>query len=413
MKRERSSSSSSSQLHDDPLTMMQLNMKITHHNHNQGSSCSNREKIRVTTTTKKILPQEIIDEILYRLPVKSLLRFKCVSKRWLSVLSDSTFNLYYKRKPRSVFAITLKGKIPSHYTIDDDNASSIKAFSLNVLPLILEEYNNNHHYWLKTVSNACNGLVLLRISKDSLALFNPSTRCYSLNALTLDFLDSRSASYYTEIGLCYDAGIDDYKALVIIYRVYNDHRVLVSCLKSKRWVDITDHVPFDVGLSIRGPLVNGHIHWTIGTTIAYFETTRNTFEALPSPPDQHKYLIIGLGVLDECLCIGRRSRNITEDEVEVVAMKKYGVAESWTTLYVLSILNVSSNFWNLCPLLLTKNGEEVLFMSNREEIWAYNPTSNSYRKFDMPDDIPDDKVLCATSVVQTIVSPAVVLDAEQ
>ncbi|KAM7490060.1 hypothetical protein LguiA_032981 [Lonicera macranthoides] len=392
--------------------MMQLNKKNTHHNHNHGSSCSNGEKIRATTT--KILPQEIIDEILYRLPVKSLLRFKCVSKRWLSALSDSNFNLYYKKKSSSVFTIILNGNIPSVYYIDDDNVSSIKAFSLNVPPLILEEYNNIDHYWQRTISNACNGLVLLRISKDSLALFNPSTRCYSLNALTLDFLDSTSTSYYTDLGLCYNASMDDYKALVIIYCVYNSsvHHVFVSCLKSKKWVEIT-HVPFDVGHSIRGPLVNGHVHWTIGKTIAYFETTRNTFEALPSPPDHHKYLIIGSGVLDECLCIGRRSRNITEDEVEVVAMKKYGVAESWTTLYVLSILNVSSNFWDLCPLLLTKNGEEVLFMSNREEIWAYNPASNSYRKFDMPDDIPDDEVLCATSVVQTIVSPAVVLDAEQ
>ncbi|KAM7492944.1 hypothetical protein LguiB_027553 [Lonicera macranthoides] len=402
MKRERSSSSS--QLHDDPL-MMQLNKKITHHNHNQGSSCSNGEKIRVATTTK-ILPQEIIDEILYRLPVKSLLRFKCVSKRWLSAISDSTFNLYYQRKPGSVFALTLNGKIPSHYTIDDDNASSIKAFSLNVPPLILEEYDYHHYYWLKTISNSCNGLVLLRITEDSLVLFNPSTHCYSVKALTLDSMDSKKLSLFAlSIGLCYDTSIDDYKALVI-FPVYN-HCAFVSCLKSKRWVKIT-RVPFDVRLSIRGPLVNGYVHWTIETTIAYFEATRNAFEALPSPPNHHQYLIIGSGVLDECLCITRRRRNIIEDDIEVVAMKKYGVAESWTTLYVLSIFEVSRCFRCLYPILLTKNGEEVLFMRDREDIWAYNPTSKSYRKFDIP-----DRYLCATSVVQTIVSPAVVLGAEQ
>ncbi|KAM7492946.1 hypothetical protein LguiB_027555 [Lonicera macranthoides] len=406
MKRERSSSSSSSQLHDDPL-MMQLNKKNTHHNHNHGSSYSNGEKIRATTT--KILPQEIIDEILYRLPVKSLLRFKCVSKRWLSALSDSNFNLYYK-KSSSVFTIRLNRNIPSLYYIGGDNASFIKAFSLNLPPFILEEYNNNNFLWERTISNACNGLVLLRISKDSLVLFNPSTRCYSLNALTLDCFDSTSTVCYTSgIGLCYDANINDYKAVIIINLVYNAPRAFVSCLKSKRWVEITHVSPFDLGYLIRGPLVNGHIHWTTETTIAYFEVTRNTFEPLLSPPDHHQYFIIGSGVLDECLCIARRRRSIIEDDVEVVAMKKYGVAESWTTLYVLSILNVSSSFWDLCPLLLTKNGEEVLFMSKLEEIWAYNPTCKSHRKFDKP----DDEFLCATSVVQTIVSPAVVLDAEQ
>ncbi|KAM7492945.1 hypothetical protein LguiB_027554 [Lonicera macranthoides] len=292
---------------------------------------------------------------------------------------------------RSVYAITLNRNIPLLYYIDDDNASSIKAFSFNVPPLILEEYDNSNRYWQRTISNACNGLVLIRISKNSLVLFNPFTRCYSLKALTLDCFDPTSTFYYTSgIGLCYDASIDDYRALVIIRLVYNAHRAFVSCLKSKRWVQITHVPPFDLGYSIRGPLVNGHIHWIIGTTIAYFETTRNTFEALPSPPEHHQYLIIGSGVLDECLCIAR-TRNIIEDDVEVVAMKKYGAAESWTTLYVLSILNVSSSSWHLCPLLLTKNGEEVLFLRNQKEIWAYNPTSKSYRKFDIP-----VEHLCAT-----------------
>ncbi|KAL9411039.1 hypothetical protein AB3S75_044754 [Citrus x aurantiifolia] len=37
------------------------------------------------------LPQDIVADILSRLPVKSLLRFKCVSKPWFSLISDSQF----------------------------------------------------------------------------------------------------------------------------------------------------------------------------------------------------------------------------------------------------------------------------------------------------------------------------------
>ncbi|KAM7492947.1 hypothetical protein LguiB_027556 [Lonicera macranthoides] len=398
MKGQRPSSLPSSELHDD---------------HGSNSS-SNREKIRPTIT---ILPQEIVDEILYRLPVKSLLRFKCVSKRWLSTISHPDFNLYYKREFNSICAITLYSEILKVYSIADyeDNASSIKAYSVgenkkfekikaysfNVQPLILKQKYNIELSWQRIISNACNGLVLIRINTDRLVLFNPSTRWIGLKTLKLDCLvPSRRFSYdINTIGLCYDASIDVYKVVVTLISSIRTP-VFVFCWKNKRWVKIT-HIPFDLRQGIIGPLVSGHIHWTIETTIAYFEETRNTFEALPSPLYHRKYPIIGSGVLDRCLCIARKRDSIIEDDVEVVAMKNYGVAESWTTLYVLSIFKVSRRFWHLSPLLLTKNGEEVLFMTNDKQIWAYNPTSkNSYWKFD----IPIDTDSCATSLEQTLVS---------
>ncbi|EYU34226.1 hypothetical protein MIMGU_mgv11b021967mg, partial [Erythranthe guttata] len=40
---------------------------------------------------KHVIPEEIIEEILCNLPVKSLLRFKSVSKRWRFVISSEYF----------------------------------------------------------------------------------------------------------------------------------------------------------------------------------------------------------------------------------------------------------------------------------------------------------------------------------
>ncbi|KAI9201396.1 hypothetical protein LWI28_022902 [Acer negundo] len=37
------------------------------------------------------LPLELVDEILWTLPMKSLCRFKCVSKEWLNLISSTHF----------------------------------------------------------------------------------------------------------------------------------------------------------------------------------------------------------------------------------------------------------------------------------------------------------------------------------
>ncbi|KAM7488734.1 hypothetical protein LguiB_026218 [Lonicera macranthoides] len=88
---------------------------------------SKHKKERTMEWELPLIPDEIIDNILLRLPVKSLLRFKCVSKRWLSTISDPNF--HHKKEYESILVAELL-KTPtitvSLYSIDDDGSKVVK-----------------------------------------------------------------------------------------------------------------------------------------------------------------------------------------------------------------------------------------------------------------------------------------------
>lgn len=49
------------------------------------------QRKRLTLSPAVLVPDDILTEIFLRLPVRSLIRFKCVSKQWQSLISDQRF----------------------------------------------------------------------------------------------------------------------------------------------------------------------------------------------------------------------------------------------------------------------------------------------------------------------------------
>lgn len=54
-----------------------------------------RPKRDPTPSNPVVIPNDLIEEIVKLLPVKSLMRFKCVSKNWLSIITDPSFTSAY------------------------------------------------------------------------------------------------------------------------------------------------------------------------------------------------------------------------------------------------------------------------------------------------------------------------------
>ncbi|KAM7485681.1 hypothetical protein LguiA_001690 [Lonicera macranthoides] len=332
------------------------------------------------------LPDEIIDDILTRLPVKSVLRFKSVCKRWLSTISYPSF--HRKTEHESILLVEESDSDEvlnvSLYSIDD-NKLVTESFSLPV-PCNEKKYKRSE----TVVSNSCNGLVIIGFG-ESIFLFNPSTRYFA------KVLCCPHRYKYETVGLCYDATTNDYKVVLQLSQLYganlssNMATPDVASLKSKQWARVHFHFRFDASSVRGGPIVNGTLHWTVEDAIDRNQTNSliyqskkiiicydpcvNVFEEFPSPIGNAS-AIFCLGVLGGCLCMARFRGKFAEERIEVLKMKEYGVRESWTTLFF-----ISSDFR---PFLFTEdhevflkkkpvsNSSLFLFTKNREVLLKQN-----------------------------------------
>ena len=89
----------------------------------------------------KDLPEEVMLEILLRLPVKSLLRFKSVCKHWLSLISDPNFaKLHFERSSTShthriLYTVAFQAwSLDFNAPFHDDSAVSRLKFPLDSTP---------------------------------------------------------------------------------------------------------------------------------------------------------------------------------------------------------------------------------------------------------------------------------------
>src|ERR1044072_8275998 len=128
------------------------------------------------------LLEEVIIEILMRLPVKSLVRFKCVCKSWFSLISDphfasSHFELAAARTHRLLF-LAQSGSDSETRSIDLDAASfsddhDDSAFATIKLNFLLPPT------FIKSVVGSCRGFLFLDCNTN-LFLWNPSTGVHNL-----------------------------------------------------------------------------------------------------------------------------------------------------------------------------------------------------------------------------------------
>ncbi|KAL3533860.1 hypothetical protein ACH5RR_007381 [Cinchona calisaya] len=301
------------------------------------------------------IPQEIIFEILPWLPVKSLLRFKCVCKSWLSLISSSEFiKTHLKNSSKHnnyAFHIFVLQSSEIDYKIPFPGDYILSTYSLHSLlykdissiefvdSIVLDPILNDHP--IQSVGS-CNGLICIWSAPGVLTLWNPLTK----NSRILPCDDEgeplyendtniperlRGRSYVAANVFGYDDLNDDYK----VVRGYVDALAVYS-LRDQTW-KLIDDIPYyetDYFTDFEA-LVNGNMHWRRldGDGLSHFpiiislnlETEKCGKISLPD--DLAGEVNWYLKVVEGCIGI---VHHCDDGRLDIWVMKEYGVLESWT-----------------------------------------------------------------------------------
>ncbi|MCD7457595.1 hypothetical protein HAX54_035453 [Datura stramonium] len=320
--------------------------------------------------------EEIIMDILSRLPVKSLLRFKCVSKFWMTLISEPYFTRKHlnhaKNNQHSQKILLLNGEFSLQYSSDLTSASLspvqlVKDVQKLDLPFSREQR-------MCRLYCCYDGLALIGVGnypeykRLTLLLWNPSTR-ESIVLPDPEFPPDVLCTW----GLGYDSTSGDYKILRIDHRAHCE----ILALKSGSWREIDKH-PNDVYPAVFDDLkdslafVDGAFHWLDSyrhKPVVSFNISNEVYGEIPLPEgvlvaSNMDYIKDGISVFGGMLCVCSTHIHMLSLNYifKLWVMKDYGIKESWNQLFTIQGVNILS----ITPKYMFSDGEVLLLCIHLE-----------------------------------------------
>ncbi|XP_028774135.1 F-box/kelch-repeat protein At3g06240-like [Neltuma alba] len=293
----------------------------------------------------KDLPEDLMEEITVRLPVKSLLRFKCVAKSWYAVITNPSFIAKHLERSNSIAknqCLKLMFQSPTHQL-----PPSISLISNREQPCVIQDLelpcSKNDLKWILPYGQ-CNGIVFLCGDYEGdvrcLILWNPSTK--EVKAIPASPWQPKGINP-TNFGFGFDPITKDYKVVRFpICPLVRREQLLVEVynLSTNSWrkIDVDDVSFYESHkYSCVGSYLNGVYHWICRSLdetdkfIVSFDFSKEVFGIIQSPPgiassrSQNNHL----SVVDDRLAWAVKHDSI-DYRVEIWVMSEYGFESSWT-----------------------------------------------------------------------------------
>ncbi|KAM7497889.1 hypothetical protein LguiA_022303 [Lonicera macranthoides] len=372
------------------------------------------------------IPYELQLEVLSRLPVKSLLKFRCVSKYWNSLITGPNFITAHINQSLAShqtntthtlvrdYSFTHREEIFS-YRFDTDDISPFDEYEVLKCPT----RRNNGYYF--SIIGSCNGLLCLTEdiseSASNVFLWNPSIRRYL--TLPIPRVTSHLYKHLMSVhGFGVDPNTNDYKVVRISY-VLGDigdiirPQVEIYKLSALSWIDLSwDQIrgglpPFlCMGEYFRTQVfMNGQVHWIgyrrirpsgVCCFLLLFDMRREVFSEMELPESlvHETPLSISVALLGESLSVMECNICVQLKGCTIWIMKEYGSVWSWSKLY--SIIDLGLGFLRI--LGLRKNGD--LLLASDHDLVSYNSDGQNIKNLGVSSTIDS---FHATSYVESLV----------
>ncbi|CAN1250672.1 F-box/kelch-repeat protein At3g06240 [Linum perenne] len=358
-------------------------------------------------TTMKSLPEEIVIDILTRLPIKSILRFKSVSKLWSTLSTNPHFTAAHLRRSSSTNPLF----IVQHDTPGDFRTSIFDA-NFTVLQHDLPMPENRLDYGSPSILGSCNGLLCIEFCSDYILLWNPATKLFrqvpSFNLKSPFTHLTRFVPIGERTGFGFNSEIEDYKLVKFAMFYYKDRRsedqmiwdglevkAVVFSWKTWSWKILKDaHIPaakYDNQVA-----ANGHLYW-IGSRdgmmtdfVLEFNFVNDSFRTIEWSDDHH----LGRERMMNRLDMNTRIAVIksyldlsvyNEDSFEVLVIGENGIdvkGSKWELLCKYGCFDGSSaasfdydGYWNGLQVMMQRD-------RNRSYLYLFDPRRNVVRLID-------------------------------
>ncbi|GJR92254.1 F-box/kelch-repeat protein-like protein [Tanacetum coccineum] len=258
----------------------------------------------------------ILNQILPRVPAKSVGRFKCVSKEWHSFLMSDMFqNMYIDHHQYNLKLLVLSKteKSLEFATIDCEAPPSDKGLTPTRRPL--PPFEGITPYKIRILASF-HGLVCLGIHErvscvySHLILWNPLTNEYKRLSKSYSHKECNKIWWYgSAFGLYYSCCEDDYKLLYVNFFHGN---VYIYSLRSDSWrkVHVFQHTSrlYNERWS-RGTYLNENLYFLENSndrlsSIIRFDTKTEQFSKIKTPnvdDDPNEYYFAAIVVKNDCI----------------------------------------------------------------------------------------------------------------